>query len=86
MINQIHSCKQLEFIAKIIDFGGAIQTNDQNDRDATIGPIPFADPKFLSDSQNYKKNFKSDSLGVVFWVGFVLIFDYLIFLNSRIYI
>jgi len=73
VINQVHPCNQLEFIAKITDFGSAITMddyeNEDNDVNGVIGQIPFTDPKCLNDPRSYRKDLRSDiySLGVIFW-------------------
>uniref|UniRef100_A0A1D1XIE2 Serine/threonine-protein kinase HT1 n=1 Tax=Anthurium amnicola TaxID=1678845 RepID=A0A1D1XIE2_9ARAE len=73
VINQVHHCKELEFIARITDFGSATVMNgpdsDGDDVNKVLGQIPFTDPKHLDDRKNYKKDLRSDiySLGVVFW-------------------
>jgi serine/threonine protein kinase len=73
VINQVHPCNQLEFIAKITDFGSAIvmdeNENDIIDINEDLGQIPFTDPKYLNDPYHYKKDLRSDiySLGVMFW-------------------
>ncbi|CAB4480730.1 uncharacterized protein OCT59_014259 [Rhizophagus irregularis] len=71
VINQVHSCDQLEFIAKITDFGSAINEEDDdiNDKTGVIGQIPFTDPQYLNNPKHYRKNMKSDiySLGVILW-------------------
>ncbi|RIA89118.1 kinase-like domain-containing protein [Glomus cerebriforme] len=70
VINQVHGCNQPEYIAKITDFGSAINMDeDNNDVNGVIGQIPFTDPKYLDDHKNYRKDLRSDiySLGVMFW-------------------
>jgi len=59
---------QIEYVARITDFGGAIKKGE-TDLSSVIGQIPFTDPNYLNDPRNYKKETKSDiySLGVVFW-------------------